>query len=175
MLGKCAAPLWLTLLLQYCLTIASLVSAGTQGEQELADIALAGTAGGITGYAVYQGMLFGFTRFSIRRAQYVPGYAVRGSIWIGKQDSCGLHLQRMMWFLGLVPVPIVIAWCFAEPILNAIIPEPELAVLAGRCLRIVAIGAHIYRIDLRAPHLCASQRSLELSSCLVSNNRIWAE
>jgi len=59
----------------------------------------------------------------------------------GNKALVGLHLQRMIWFLGLVSVPIVTSWYFAEPILNALIPEPELAVLSGRYLRILTIGA----------------------------------
>jgi len=59
----------------------------------------------------------------------------------GNKTLVGLHLQRMVWFLGLVSVPVVAAWYFAEPILNAIIPEPELAALSGTYLRILTIGA----------------------------------
>lgn len=59
----------------------------------------------------------------------------------GNKTLVGLHLQRMIWFLGLVSVPIVTVWYFAEPILSVIIPEPELAILSGRYLRILAIGA----------------------------------
>ncbi|PWW76510.1 MATE efflux family protein [Tuber magnatum] len=128
-LVKYAAPLWLTFLLQYSLTIASLFSAGTLGKNELAAVTLAGMTANITGYAVYQGLS---TSLDTLCAQ------AYGS---GNKTLVGLHLQRMIWFLGLVSVPIIAAWFFAEPILNAIIPEPELAVLSGRYLRILTIGA----------------------------------
>jgi len=54
-LVKYAAPLWLTFLLQYSLTFASLFSAGTLGKNELASVTLASMTANITGYAVYQG------------------------------------------------------------------------------------------------------------------------
>lgn len=58
----------------------------------------------------------------------------------------GLHLQRMSLFLGVVTVPIIITWLFSEQILKAIIPEAELAELAGQYLRILAIGAPGYAL-----------------------------
>ncbi|CAZ80746.1 unnamed protein product [Tuber melanosporum] len=129
MLVKCTAPLWLTFLLQYSLTFASLFSAGTLGKNELAAVTLAGMTANITGYAVFQGLS---TSLDTLCAQ------AYGS---GNKALVGLHLQRMIWFLGLVSVPIITAWCFAEPILHAMVPEPELAVLSGRYLRILTIGA----------------------------------
>ncbi|PUU80183.1 mate-domain-containing protein [Tuber borchii] len=128
-LVKYAAPLWFTFLLQYSLTFASLFSAGTLGKNELAAVTLASMTANITGYAVYQGLS---TSLDTLCAQ------AYGS---GNKTLVGLHLQRMIWFLGLVSVPIVTAWYFAEPILSVIIPEPELAILSGRYLRILTIGA----------------------------------
>jgi MATE family multidrug resistance protein len=40
-----------------------------------------------------------------------------------------------------ITVPVIIIWLFSEEILTFLIPEPELAVLAGRYLRILTIGA----------------------------------
>ncbi|CUS15812.1 unnamed protein product [Tuber aestivum] len=128
-LAKYAAPLWLTFLLQYSLTVATLFSAGTLGKNELAAVTLASMTANITGYAVYQGLS---TSLDTLCAQ------AYGS---GSKTLVGLHLQRMILFLGLVSFPIITAWCFAEPILNAIVPEPELAILSGRYLRILTIGA----------------------------------
>lgn len=59
----------------------------------------------------------------------------------GNKTLIGLHLQRMICFLMCITVPVIIIWLFSEQILTAIIPEPELAVLAGRYLRILTIGA----------------------------------
>jgi len=57
-LVKYAAPLWLTYLLQYSLTWASLFSAGRLGKNELASVTLGSMTASITGYAVYQGKFF---------------------------------------------------------------------------------------------------------------------
>ncbi|KAG0642093.1 mate-domain-containing protein [Tuber brumale] len=129
MLVKYTAPLWLTFLLQYSLTFASLFSAGTLGKNELAAVTLAGMTANITGYAIFQGLS---TSLDTLCAQ------AYGS---GNKALVGLHLQRMIWFLGLVSIPIITAWYFAEPIIYAMVPKPELAVLSGRYLRILTIGA----------------------------------
>lgn len=52
----------------------------------------------------------------------------------------------MSLFLGVVTIPIVIVWMFSEEILMAIIPEAELAVLAGQYLRILTFGAPGYAL-----------------------------
>ncbi|RPB04218.1 MATE efflux family protein [Choiromyces venosus 120613-1] len=133
-LVKYSAPLWLTFLLQYSLTFASLFSAGTLGKNELAAVTLASMTANITGYAVFQGLS---TALDTLCAQ------AYGS---GNKTLVGLHLQRMIWFLGLVSVPIITTWYFAEPILNAVIPEPELAVLSGRYLRIFTASTFVLLI-----------------------------
>lgn len=57
-LVKYAAPLYVTFLLQYSLTFASLFSAGNLGKNELAAVTLASMTANITGYAIYQGTIF---------------------------------------------------------------------------------------------------------------------
>lgn len=52
----------------------------------------------------------------------------------------------MSLFLGVITIPIVITWLFSEQILRVIIPEPELAELAGLYLRILTIGAPGYAL-----------------------------
>lgn len=54
-LVKYAAPLYITFVLQYSLTFASLFSAGNLGKNELAAVTLASMTANITGYAIYQG------------------------------------------------------------------------------------------------------------------------
>lgn len=52
----------------------------------------------------------------------------------------------MVFFLGVVTIPIVFLWIFSENILKAIIPEVELAMLAGQYLRILTFGAPGYAL-----------------------------
>jgi MATE family multidrug resistance protein len=59
----------------------------------------------------------------------------------GNKTLVGLHLQRMIYFLMMISVPIVLLWFFSESLLSVIVPEPELAAFAGLYLRILALGA----------------------------------
>jgi len=59
----------------------------------------------------------------------------------GKKKLVGLQMQRMIYFLWLITIPIAILWLFAEQILVQIVPEPEIARLAGQYLKIALIGA----------------------------------
>jgi MATE family multidrug resistance protein len=47
----------------------------------------------------------------------------------------------MILFLMVVTVPIVLLWVFSEPLLNLIIPDPELVRFTALYLRILAVGA----------------------------------
>jgi MATE family multidrug resistance protein len=44
----------------------------------------------------------------------------------------------------VVSVPIIALWEFSEPILNALVPEPELVAFASLYLRILALGVPGY-------------------------------
>jgi MATE family multidrug resistance protein len=50
----------------------------------------------------------------------------------------------MVCFLLVVSIPIVLLWEFSEPILSALVPEPELVAFAGLYLRILALGVPGY-------------------------------
>ena len=54
-LARYSLPLVITFSLQYSFAIASILSAGNLGKNELAAVSLAGMTGSITGYAVFQG------------------------------------------------------------------------------------------------------------------------
>ena len=54
-LGRYSAPLVLTFLLQYSLTVASIFTVGHLGKVELGAVSLASMTSNITGYAIYQG------------------------------------------------------------------------------------------------------------------------
>ena len=50
-------------------------------------------------------------------------------------------MQRMQIFLLLITIPMAVLWINAQFILERIIPDPEVAALAGRYLRIIVFGA----------------------------------
>lgn len=127
-----SAPLILTFLLQYSLTVASIFTVGHIGKFELGAVSLASMTANITGYAIYQGLA---TSLDTLCAQ------AYGS---GNKKLVGLQLQRMVYFLWLISIPIAIVWLSAEQILVRIVPEADVARLAGLYLKIVLIGAPGY-------------------------------
>jgi MATE family multidrug resistance protein len=127
-----SSPLVVTFVLQYSLTVASIFTVGHLGKVELGAVSLASMTANITGYAVYQGLA---TSLDTLCAQ------AYGS---GKTKLVGLQLQRMVYFLWLLTIPIAIVWFFAEKILERIVPEQRSAELAGLYLRILILGAPGY-------------------------------
>jgi MATE family multidrug resistance protein len=122
-------PLMLAFLLQYSLTVASIFTVGHLGKVELGAVSLASMTASITGYAVYQGLA---TSLDTLCAQ------AYGS---GKKQLVGLQMQRMVYFLWVMTIPIGIIWLLADKILMKIVPEKDVAILAGRYLKVVLLGA----------------------------------
>ena len=131
---KYSAPLMLTFILQYSLTVASIFTIGHLGKEELGAVSLASMTANITGYAVYQGLA---TSLDTLCAQ------AYGS---GRKKLVGLQMQRMVFFLWVITIPIALSWIFAEEILIKIVPEREVAQMAGRYLKIVVLGAPGYAL-----------------------------
>ncbi|KAL8824693.1 MAG: hypothetical protein Q9191_004884 [Dirinaria sp. TL-2023a] len=122
-LGRYSAPLILTFLLQYSLIVTSVFVVGHIGKSELAAVSLAGMSANIFGYAIYQGLA---TSLDTLCAQ------AYGS---GHKKLVGLQMQRMVYFLWVVTIPIIIIWLSAERILMRIVPEKEVARLSRRALQ----------------------------------------
>ena len=97
-LGRYSAPLVITFLLQYSLTVASIFTVGHLGKVELGAVSLASMTANITGYAIYQGLA---TSLDTLCAQ------AYGS---GRKKLVGLQMQRMVYFLWMITVPIGIVW-----------------------------------------------------------------
>ncbi|KAB8271559.1 mate-domain-containing protein [Aspergillus minisclerotigenes] len=131
-IGKNAAPLMVTFLLQYSLTVASIFTLGHLGKKELGAVSLASMSANITGYAVYQGLA---TSLDTLCAQ------AYGS---GRKKLVGLQMQKMVFFLCTITIPIAVLWFFADKILMKIVPEKDVAALAGLYLKVVILGAPGY-------------------------------
>lgn len=131
-LARFSGPLVLTFLLQYSLTVASILTVGHLGKVELAAVSLASMTANITGYAIYQGLA---TSLDTLCAQ------AYGS---GRKKLVGLQTQRMVYFLWTITIPIAVIWLCADKILMAIVPEQDVAQLAGLYLKIVLLGAPGY-------------------------------
>ena len=131
-LARYSGPLVVTFVLQYSLTVASIFTVGHLGKVELGAVSLASMTANIFGYSIYQGLA---TSLDTLCAQ------AYGS---GMKKLVGLQMQRMVYFLWAITIPIGICWLSAEAILIRIVPEADVAVLAGQYLRIVLIGAPGY-------------------------------
>ena len=131
-LVRYSSPLVVTFLLQASLTVASIFTVGHLGKVELGAVSLASMTANITGYAIYQGLA---TSLDTLCAQ------AYGS---GRKQLVGLQMQRMVYFLFTITIPIAIIWLCAEFILMKIVPEKEVAILAGNYLRVILIGAPGY-------------------------------
>lgn len=129
-----SAPMCLTLLLQYSLTVSSILVVGHLGKHELGAVSLANMTAIITGYAVYQG--FASSLDTLCPQAY-------GS---GRLQLVGLHMQRLTLLLLLTTIPIAVIWLQSPRIFTLILPknDTEIAHLAGTYLRIILIGAPGY-------------------------------
>jgi len=131
-LATYSLPLMVTFLLQYSLTLASVFAVGHLGTVELGAVSIATMTANITGYAVYQGLA---TSLDTLCAQ------AYGS---GKKKLVGLQMQRMIIFLWVLTVPIAIIWLLADKFLVYVVPEKDVAILAGLYLKVVLAGAPGY-------------------------------
>ncbi|KAK6434373.1 hypothetical protein LTR95_009443 [Oleoguttula sp. CCFEE 5521] len=118
--------------LMYSLTVASIFTLGHLGTVELGAVSLASMTANITGYAIYQGLA---TSLDTLCAQ------AYGS---GKRKLVGLQMQRMIYFLWAITIPIGAFWFFADKILERVVPEKRTAELAGLYLKVVLLGAPGY-------------------------------
>lgn len=134
LLAKYSVPLMLTYLLQYNFSLVTIFVVGHIGTDELGAVSLATMTANITGLAVYEGLA---TSLDTLCAQ------AYGS---GRKELVGLHLQRMVLFMLLVTIPIGAVWLSSGWILAALVPEKELAHLAGKYLSILLAGAPGYAI-----------------------------
>ncbi|KAM7218003.1 putative transporter [Rhypophila decipiens] len=125
---KYSAPLIVTFLLHYSVTIGSVLTVGRLGMVELAAVNLATMTASITCYVPVQGLA---TCLDTLCAQ------AYGS---GHKHLVGLQAQRMTWLLWMLMIPIAVLWWFSEPILRALVPGEETASMAALFLRFLILG-----------------------------------
>jgi len=120
-----------TFLLQYSLTMASIFAVARLGTLELGAVTLASMTANITFYAPIQGLA---TSLDTLCAQ---------AFGSGHKQLVGLYLQRMVYFLWILIIPISVVWLNAERILSTMIPADS-AKLAASYLRIILLGTPGY-------------------------------
>lgn len=123
-----SAPLIVTFLLHYSVTVASVLTVGRLGMVELAAVNLATMTASITCYVPVQGLA---TCLDTLCAQ------AYGS---GHKHLVGLQAQRMTWFLWILMVPIAVLWWFSGPIIEKLVPGEETAGLSSLYLRVLILG-----------------------------------
>ena len=129
-----SAPLVVTYLLQYSFNLVTVFVAGRLGTNELGAASLASMTYNITGLFVYEGLA---TSLDTLTSQ---------AYGAGKKHLVGLQVQRMCGLLMVVTIPIAALWLCSGWILALIVPETELAYLAGSFIRIYLIGAPGYAL-----------------------------
>ncbi|TVY27304.1 putative transporter [Lachnellula hyalina] len=132
LLAKSALPLILTYMLQYSYYLITIYIAGKLGTKEQAGASLAIMVAKITGISIYEGLA---TSLDTLTSQAYGG---------GRKELVGLHLQRMSALMIVATIPIGAIWISSPWILQRLVPEPELAELAGLYLRYYLIGAPGY-------------------------------
>lgn len=131
-LARYSRSLVLTFLLQYSIPVTSVFTVGHLGKLELGAVSLGSVTANITGFAVYQGLA---TSLDTLCAQ------AYGS---GQKKLVGLQLQRVLYFLWACTIPIGAIWLCGERILNLVVPDPEVARMAGIYLKVILVGAPFY-------------------------------
>jgi hypothetical protein len=130
---KYSAPLTMTFLMQYSLTVASVFSVGHLGKNELAACSLASMTSAITGFAVVHGVA---TCLDTLCAQAY-----------GRKDykMVGVHFLRCTIFLWIIAVPIILLWAvFGRQLLHLLLDDPELIHFAALYLEVLACGFPAY-------------------------------
>ncbi|KAF2226915.1 mate-domain-containing protein [Elsinoe ampelina] len=131
-LAKYSRPLVFTFVLQYSLTVVSIFTVGHIGKIELGAASLGGMSANITGFAIFIGLATSLDTLCPQ---------AYGS---GKKQLVGLQMQRMVYFLWLITIPIACIWAAAPQILTAVLSEKEVAAKAGQYLRVLIFGAPGY-------------------------------
>ncbi|PSK38059.1 hypothetical protein B9Z65_1250 [Elsinoe australis] len=131
-LGRYSRPLIFTFILQYSLTVVSIFTVGHIGKIELGAASLGGMSANITGFAIFIGLATSLDTLCPQ---------AYGS---GHKHLVGLQMQRMVYFLWVITIPIACIWAAAPQILGAVLSEKEIAAKAGMYLRILIFGAPGY-------------------------------
>ncbi|XP_043695206.1 protein DETOXIFICATION 16-like isoform X2 [Telopea speciosissima] len=114
-----AGPLISVSLLQYCLQVISVMYVGHLGELALSGASMATSFATVTGFSLLMGMGSALDTFC-------------GQSYGAKQyHMLGIHMQRAMFVLILVSIPLAFIWANTGPILLAVGQDPDIAAEAG--------------------------------------------
>ncbi|KAF6137375.1 hypothetical protein GIB67_036412 [Kingdonia uniflora] len=118
-----AGPLISVNLLQYCLQVISVMFVGHLGELSLSGASMATSFATVTGFSLLMGMGSALDTLC-------------GQSYGAKQyHMLGIHMQRAMFVLSLVSIPLAFIWFYTGPILAAVGQDPDISAEAGRYAR----------------------------------------
>jgi len=156
LLFRFSGPLILTYMLQYSYNLVLVWVAGRLGTNELAAASLASMTASITGMCVYEGLA---TSLDTLTSQAYGG---------GKKQLVGLHVQRMIALMLVATIPIGAIWLASPWILDLIVPEKEIARLAGKFMRVYLFGAPGYGVFEAGKRFTQAQGNFTASLVVVS-------
>ena len=151
LLAKYCPPLILTYLLQYSFNLVTVFVSGRLGTNELGAASLASMTANVTGLCIYEGLA---TSLDTLTSQAFGN---------DKKHLVGLHVQRMCALMLLITVPIGAVWLASPLILPHIVPEKEVALLAGKFMRIYLLGAPGWGIFEAAKRFTQAQGNFNAS------------
>ncbi|XP_008453462.1 protein DETOXIFICATION 16-like isoform X6 [Cucumis melo] len=115
-----AGPLILVGLLQYSLQMISVMFVGHLGELSLSGASMATSFATVTGFSLLMGMASALDTFC-------------GQSYGAKQyHMLGIHMQRAMFVLSLVSIPLAVIWANTGGILKLLGQDAEIAAEAGK-------------------------------------------
>lgn len=155
---KFSAPLVVTFLLQYSLTVASVFSVGRLGSTELAAVSLSSMTANISGYAIIQGVS---TCLDTLCAQA-----------FGRKDynTVGLYLVRCTYLLMILYIPMFLLWVFfSKPIITYLVGESQedLAILASKYLQVLSLGIPGFIVFENLKHYLQAQGIFHASTYVL--------
>ncbi|XP_057464800.1 LOW QUALITY PROTEIN: protein DETOXIFICATION 16-like [Actinidia eriantha] len=113
-----AGPLICVNLLQFCLQLISVMFVGHLGELSLSGASMATSFASVTGFSMLVGMASALDTLC-------------GQSYGAKQyHMLGIHMQRAMFVLLLVSIPLAVIWANTGPILVAFGQDPEISEVA---------------------------------------------
>ncbi|GMN65712.1 hypothetical protein TIFTF001_034807 [Ficus carica] len=129
-----AGPLVVVSVLQYCLRMISIMFVGRLGELSLSGASMATSFASVTGFSLLLGMASALETLC-------------GQSYGAKQyHLLGIHMQRAMFVLLIVSIPLAVIWANTEPILRAIGQDADIAAESGRYARFMIPSIFAYGV-----------------------------
>ncbi|KAI9327583.1 putative MATE efflux family protein subfamily [Zopfochytrium polystomum] len=130
---KTSVPVALAYMLQNSLQTGSVLIVGRMGPDELAAAAFAFMFAMVTAWVMALGSATALDTLC-------------SQAWTGASDKTkvGVHLQRAIWIMSLMFLPIAVLWWNVEPVLLLLGQDPELSAMTAQFLRWLILGAPGY-------------------------------